>query len=25
LTLPIYWLFNAGLGVALPALVNVWI
>jgi putative tricarboxylic transport membrane protein len=25
LTLPIYWLFNAGLGVALPPLVNVWI
>jgi putative tricarboxylic transport membrane protein len=25
LTLPIYWLFNAGLGVALPPLVNAWI
>lgn len=25
LTLPIYWLFNAGLGVALPPLINVWI
>jgi putative tricarboxylic transport membrane protein len=25
LTLPIYWLFNAGLGVSLPSLVNVWI
>lgn len=25
LTLPIYWLFNAGLGVSLPPLVNAWI
>ncbi|MCE0464566.1 MULTISPECIES: tripartite tricarboxylate transporter TctB family protein [Pseudomonas] len=25
LTLPIYWLFNAGLGVALPPLINAWI
>ena len=25
LTLPIYWLFNAGLGVSLPHLINVWI
>ncbi|WP_198920030.1 tripartite tricarboxylate transporter TctB family protein [Pseudomonas chlororaphis] len=25
LTLPIYWLFSAGLGVALPPLVNAWI
>ncbi|MDF9773842.1 tripartite tricarboxylate transporter TctB family protein [Pseudomonas baetica] len=25
LTLPIYWLFNAGLGVSLPPLINVWI
>lgn len=25
LTMPIYWLFNAGLGVSLPALFNVWI
>lgn len=25
LTLPIYWLFNAGLGVSLPSLVNMWI
>ncbi|SEK56473.1 putative tricarboxylic transport membrane protein [Pseudomonas sp. NFIX51] len=25
LTLPIYWLFNAGLGVALPPLFNAWI
>lgn len=25
LTLPIYWLFNTGLGVALPPLVNAWI
>lgn len=25
LTLPIYWLFNAGLGVSLPPLVNTWI
>ncbi|WP_260958599.1 tripartite tricarboxylate transporter TctB family protein [Pseudomonas citri] len=25
LTLPIYWLFNAGLGVSLPALINAWI
>ncbi|QZP31952.1 tripartite tricarboxylate transporter TctB family protein [Pseudomonas sp. DR48] len=24
LTLPIYWLFNAGLGVSLPPLVNAW-
>ena len=25
LTLPIYWLFNAGLGVSLPPLINAWI
>ncbi|MHC8319919.1 tripartite tricarboxylate transporter TctB family protein [Pseudomonas sp. GB2N2] len=25
LTLPIYWLFNAGLGVSLPPLVNAWL
>ncbi|MGF6091817.1 tripartite tricarboxylate transporter TctB family protein [Pseudomonas sp. 18173] len=25
LTLPIYWLFNAGLGVSLPSLINVWL
>jgi putative tricarboxylic transport membrane protein len=25
LTLPIYWLFNVGLGVSLPPLVNAWI
>ncbi len=25
LTLPIYWLFNGGLGVSLPPLVNAWI
>ncbi|KPU58580.1 tripartite tricarboxylate transporter TctB family protein [Pseudomonas fluorescens] len=25
LTLPIYWLFNAGLGVSLPSLINIWI
>ncbi|MEK1835874.1 MAG: tripartite tricarboxylate transporter TctB family protein, partial [Pseudomonas sp.] len=25
LTLPIYWLFTAGLGVSLPPLVNAWI
>jgi putative tricarboxylic transport membrane protein len=25
LTLPIYWLFNTGLGVSLPPLVNAWI
>ncbi|WP_085718817.1 tripartite tricarboxylate transporter TctB family protein [Pseudomonas sp. B28(2017)] len=24
LTLPIYWLFNAGLGVSLPSLINMW-
>lgn len=25
LTLPIYWLFNAGLGVSLPPLINAWL
>jgi putative tricarboxylic transport membrane protein len=25
LTLPIYWLFNAGLGVSLPSLINIWL
>ncbi|UVJ45930.1 tripartite tricarboxylate transporter TctB family protein [Pseudomonas sp. LS1212] len=25
LTLPIYWLFNSGLGVSLPPLINAWI